>query len=323
MEIKPIEPIEPIEPIAPTEPIEPVAPIELRHRTIATNGVRLHAVEAGPPDGRLLILLHGFPELWYGWRRQIGPFAAAGFRVLVPDQRGYNLSDKPRGIAAYSLDRLAGDVVGLIDDAGRERACLAGHDWGGAVAWWVGVNFPGRLERLAVLNIPHPHVMRRHLLHDREQRRKSRYIFFFQLPWLPELALRRRDWAYGVRALTATSRPGTFDETDLAVYRQAWSQPGAATAMLNWYRAALRPLRPSPVAALPACRKPPPRPASPRVRVPVLLLWGTGDRFLGQAMAQPSIELCDDGRLELLDATHWVQHEEPGLVHHRLAAFFG
>jgi pimeloyl-ACP methyl ester carboxylesterase len=283
--------------------------IELRHRTIATNGIRLHAVEAGPLNGRLLILLHGFPELWYGWHRQIEPFAAAGFRVLVPDQRGYNLSDKPRGIASYRLDRLAQDVVGLIDDAGRERACLAGHDWGGAVAWWVGVNFPQRLDRLALLNVPHPHVMRRHLLHNRVQRRRSRYMFFFQLPWLPELALRRRNWAYGVRALTATSRPGTFAEADLAVYRQAWSQPGAVTAMLNWYRAAMR--------------RPPPRPASLRVQVPALLLWGTGDRFLGQEMAQPSIDLCDDGRLEFIDATHWLQHEEPGLVQRRLAAFFG
>jgi pimeloyl-ACP methyl ester carboxylesterase len=283
--------------------------VELRHRTIATNGIRLHAVEAGPPDGRLLILLHGFPELWYSWHRQIEPFAAAGFHVLVPDQRGYNLSDKPRGIDSYRLDRLARDVVGLIDDAGRERACLAGHDWGGAVAWWVGVNFPQRLDRLALLNVPHPHVLRRHLLHNRAQRRKSRYIFFFQLPWLPELVLRRGDWAYGVRALTASSRPGTFSQADLAVYRQAWAQPGAVTGMLNWYRAALR--------------RPPPRPASPRVQVPALLLWGTGDRFLGQEMAQPSIDLCDNGRLELLDATHWVQHEEPDLVQRRLAEFFG
>ncbi len=296
--------------------------IELRHRTIATNGIRLHAVEAGPAGGRLVILLHGFPELWYGWRRQIEPLAAAGFRVLVPDQRGYNLSDKPLGIDAYRLDRLAQDVIGLIDDAGRERACLAGHDWGGAVAWWVGINFPQRLDRLALLNIPHPTVMRHHLLHDRGQRRRSRYIFFFQLPWLPEMALRRANFAYGVRALAASSRPGTFTEDDFAVYRQAWSQPGAITAMLNWYRAALRrpPPRPAGSAARAGGRG---RPAGPRVRVPTLLLWGTRDRFLGQEMARPSIELCDDGRLELVDATHWVQHEEPELVQRRLAEFFG
>src|SRR5579872_6661067 len=198
-------------------------PIELRHRIVATNGVRLHAVEAGPPEGRLLILLHGFPELWYGWHRHIEAFAAAGYRVLVPDQRGYNLSEKPRGVASYRLDRLAADVVGLIDDAGRERACLAGHDWGGAVAWWVGVNFPRRLDRLALLNVPHPYVMRRHLLHDRAQRRRSWYIFFFQLPWLPELYLRRNNWTEAARALTVTSRPGTCSTT-------ARSAAGAGTS---------------------------------------------------------------------------------------------
>jgi len=283
--------------------------VEPRHRTVATNGIRLHAVEAGPADGRLLILLHGFPELWHGWHRQIEAFAAAGFRVLVPDQRGYNLSDKPRGVASYRLDRLVQDVVGLIDEAGRDRACLVGHDWGGAVAWWVGVNFPQRLERLALLNIPHPYVMRRHLLHNPAQRRKSWYIFFFQLPWLPEVYWRRRNWANGVRSLVATSRPGTFSEADLDVYRQAWSQPGAITSMIHWYRAALR--------------MPPPRPASPRVKVPALLLWGTGDRFLGKEMAQPSIDLCDDGRLVFLDASHWVQHEEPAAVHRLLAEFLG
>jgi epoxide hydrolase 4 len=279
-----------------------------RHRIVATNGVRLHALEAGPADGPLVILLHGFPELWYGWHRQIEPLAAAGYRVLVPDQRGYNLSDKPRGIGSYRLDLLAGDVIGLIDAAGRDRARVVGHDWGGAVAWWVGINFPHRVERLAVLNVPHPYVMRRHLRHNRAQRRKSWYIFFFQLPWLPELYFRRRNWAAGERALLATSRPGTFTAADLALYREAWSQPGAITAMIHWYRAGLR--------------RPPPRPAGPRVEVPALLIWGTGDRFLGREMAQPSIDLCDHGRLELLDASHWVQHEEPAAVQRLLLEFF-
>lgn len=282
---------------------------EPRHRVIATNGVRLHTVEAGPPDGPLLILLHGFPELWYGWRNQLEPFAAAGFRVLAPDQRGYNLSDKPRGVAAYGLDRLAGDVVGLIDEAGREKAYLVGHDWGGAVAWWTAITHPQRLERLALLNVPHPLVMRRALRRNRVQRRRSWYMFFFQLPWLPERFLRRHDFAKAAAALTRTSRPGAFAGADLGRYRAAWAQPGALTGMVNWYRAMVR--------AMPA------RPRSLRVRVPTLLIWGARDRFLGRELAQPSIELCDDGRLVFLeDATHWVQHEEPGLVNCLIADFF-
>ena len=281
----------------------------LRHRTIATNGVRLHAVEAGPEDGPLLILLHGFPEFWYGWRHQIGPLAEAGFRVLVPDQRGYNRSDKPPGLSAYRLATLALDVVGLIDAAGRERAAVAGHDWGGVVAWWLGIHHPGRLERLALLNIPHPWIMRRTLRERAEQRKKSLYMLFFQLPWLPERALRKDDWALAVKTLRATSRPGTFTDEDLRLYREAWAQPGALTGMLSWYRAALR--------------RPPRLGPHLRVTVPTLLLWGARDRALLRDMARPSIDLCDDGRLVTFDeATHWVQHEEPDRVNPLLADFF-
>jgi pimeloyl-ACP methyl ester carboxylesterase len=281
----------------------------LRHRTISTNGVRLHAVEAGPEDGPLLILLHGFPEPWFGWHHQIAPLAAAGFRVLAPDQRGYNLSDKPRGISSYGLDTLAQDVVGLIDEAGRDRASVAGHDWGGAVAWWLGVKHAHRLLRLAILNVPHPLVMRKTLLTNPRQLRKSSYMLFFQLPRLPERTFRRNDWEYPAKILRATSRPGTFSDADLSRYKEAWAQPGAATSMLNWYRAALR--------------AQPRRPASPRVTATTLLLWGTRDRFLGQEMVQPSLDLCDDGRLVLLDdASHWLQHEEPGRVNLLLADFF-
>jgi pimeloyl-ACP methyl ester carboxylesterase len=282
----------------------------LRHRTIATNGVRLHAVEAGPEDGPLVILLHGFPEFWYGWRHQIEPLAAAGFRVLVPDQRGYNQSDKPRGLSAYRQDTLALDIVGLIDEAGRERAHVAGHDWGGLVAWWLGIHHPGRLARLAVLNVPHPWVLRRTLRTNPEQRKKSSYILFFQLPWLPERALRKNDWALAVKALRATSRPGTFTDEDLRLYREAWSRRGAITAMLSWYRAAVR-------------RHPRLSPHQ-RVTVPTLLVWGARDRALLREMARPSIDLCDDGRLVFFDeATHWVQHEEPDRVSSLLLDFFG
>jgi pimeloyl-ACP methyl ester carboxylesterase len=280
------------------------------HRTIATNGIHLHAVEAGPEGGPLLILLHGFPELWYSWHRQIAPLAAAGFHVVVPDQRGYNLSDKPKAISAYNLDTLARDVVGLIDEAGAEKACVAGHDWGGAVAWWLGVKHPERLEKLMLLNIPHPVVMKQAVRKDPAQRKKSSYFFFFQLPWLPERAFRKHHFARGVASLQGSSRPGTFSEEDLDVYREAWSQPGEVRAMINYYRASLR-AQPEP-------------PASPRVRVPTLLLWGRQDPFLGSEMAQPSIDLCDDGRLVFVEeAGHFVQHEEPERVTREILGFFG
>lgn len=280
------------------------------NRTIQIQGIRLHVVEAGPEDGPLVVLLHGFPEFSYGWRKQIGPLAAAGFRVAAPDQRGYGLSDKPRGLDAYNLDRLAGDVVGLIDALGRDRAHVVGHDWGGGVAWWLGIKHAERLDRLALLNIPHPHVMRKTVRKSFVQRARSSYMAFFQLAALPELTLRWYGHFSLARSLKRSSRPGTFTEEDLAVYRAAWARPGALTGMLNWYRAIVR--------------SPPERPASPQVTVPTLLIWGTRDRFLGREMAQPSIDLCDEGRLVFLEeATHWVQHEEPETVNRLLMEHLG
>jgi pimeloyl-ACP methyl ester carboxylesterase len=264
---------------------------------VETNGIRLHVAQAGPAKGRLVILLHGFPEFWYGWRRQIPFLAEHGFRVWAPDQRGYNLSDKPPRVRDYSLDELAGDVVGLIEAAGCSSAVLVGHDWGAAVAWWVATAFPERVERLAILNVPHPLVMRRHVRRSFRQRLRSWYILFFQLPWLPEATARWGNWRGVVRAMQSSSRPGTFSDEDWEQYRTAWSQPGAYRAMIHWYRAALR-------AA-------PKLPKELRIAPPTLMIWGARDKFLGREMAQPSIDLCEDGRLVFLEeATHWVQHEE-------------
>ncbi len=277
-------------------------------KRLQTNGITLHAVEAGPEDGPLVILLHGFPEFWYGWRYQIEALANAGYRVLAPDQRGYNLSDKPKEISAYNLDELAGDVVGLIDEVGREKAYLTGHDWGGA-AWWTAVKYPQRLEKLAILNAPHPKVMRWNILHNRAQRRKSWYFLFFQIPFFPEWRMRKDNWRIGVRALQGTSRKGIFSSADISCYREAWSQPGAAKGMINWYRASLR--------------SRPKRVPSQRVTVPTLLIWGAKDRFPVRELAQPSIDWCDEGKLIFIEeASHWVQHEEPARVTELLLEFF-
>lgn len=185
---------------------------------------------------------------------------------------------------------------------------MVAHDWGGAVAWWGALLFPERLARLALLNVPHPAVMRRALRRDAAQRRRSRYFLYFQLPWLPERKLR----AQGFRALRSmlrrTSRPGTFTPQELDRYAAAAALPGALTAMLAWYRAALR--------------RPAPRPPSRRVRPPVLLLWGEQDSALGPELIAPSAALCD--RVEvcrLPEAGHWVQHEEPERVNARLLDF--
>jgi len=267
----------------------------------AADGITLHLAEAGPAEGPLVFLLHGFPEFWYGWRHQLGPLAAAGFRVVAPDQRGYNLSDKPDGVDAYDLDRAAADVIALADRLGRRRFSVVGHDWGAAVGWWLATRFPDRLERLAALNAPHPAVWREAMRSDPAQRRKSRYVQLFRLPYLPELLLRRRDFAALAQGLATASRPDAFSAADLARYRAAWSMPGALTGMLNWYRAFLR--------------KDLPPSSACRIAVPSLVIWGVEDAYAERGLADSSLELCERGRLVALErASHWTQHDEPERV---------
>ncbi len=275
---------------------------------IETNGVRLHVVLAGPQDGPLVVLLHGFPDFWYGWRKQIPALAAAGYRVAVPDQRGYGRSDKPRGIAAYSVDHLAADIAGLIRTLGHTQAAVIGHDWGAAVAWHLALTQPAYVARLGILNVPHPAVMAQQLTHNPAQLLRSWYAFAFQLPAVPEALFRAADFRVGVAGLVVSSRVGTFTDEDLRHYRRAWAQPWALTSMIHWYRAAARSLGTLPTDL--------------RVRMPALIIWGTGDKFLGREMAPASLAYCDDGRLELLEGIgHWVQDEEPAQVNRLLRDF--
>jgi len=282
--------------------------MDLEHSYIETNGIRLHVVQAGPQSGTPVVLLHGFPEFWYCWRLQIPTLVEAGCRVIVPDQRGYNLSDKPEGVKAFSMDELVNDVIGLIDALGYEKVNLVGHDWGGAVAWVVANQHPERLHRLGILNVPHPAVMKRFLQRDLEQLRRSWYVFFFQLPWLPEAGMRANNWRGAVRALQNSGKIDTFTNEDIEKYKEAWSQPGAMTAMINWYRAALR--------------YQPPIPTDARIRIRTLLMWGMQDVALSHRLARPSMDYCDEGNLILFpEATHWVQRDEADAVNHYLIDF--
>ncbi len=218
--------------------------VQPRSRWVRGDGVRLHVVTAGDPAGPPVVLLHGFPDFWYGWRRQIGPLAAAGFRVIVPDQRGYNLSDKPPRVADYAISRLASDVAAVLDDLGLARAAVVGHDWGGGVAWLLAARAPERVSRLAVINCPHPLAMQAALEGSWAQLARSWYMFAAQIPGLPELVAKLTDYRFLTRSMQTTTRPGTFTPKDLIRYRRAWAKRGAMTGMVNWYRAAMRhPLR--------------------------------------------------------------------------------
>ena len=266
--------------------------------------VRLHYVERG--EGPLVVLLHGFPEFWYGWRAQIEPLAAAGLRVVAPDLRGYNLSSKPPGVAAYDLDPLARDIRDLIAERGEQRACVAGHDWGGAVAWATAMFHPEVVERLAILNAPHPRRFIEAVQRPR-QLTKSWYMGFFQLPVVPERVVRR-----GFRDhFLKDARAGAFTPADLERYEAAWAQPGALTSSLNYYRALSR-LTPwgAKGRILP-------------VEAPTRVIWGERDRYLLPSLAEPlRSDVPNLERVIRLDTSHWVQHDAPGQVADLLTEFF-
>jgi len=277
--------------------------------SIGTNGIRLQVLQVGPELGPTALMLHGFPEGSYAWEDMAGQLAAKGYRVWVPDQRGYNSSDKPRHISAYNSEIVARDLLGIIDATGRRQVDLIGHDWGGQIAWWAAARYPQRIRRLVVMNCAHPQVMFRNVLLNPRQTVKSWYIFALQLPWIPERVLSRNQYA---RLLKAIERSGgaPIPAAEAERYIAAWSKPRALSSMINWYRAAMRTF--------------PLRLDEPRIHVPTLLIWGEQDRFLDRALAQQSIDHCDQGRVVYLsDAGHWVHHEKPQevgkLVHDFLA----
>jgi pimeloyl-ACP methyl ester carboxylesterase len=265
--------------------------------------VRLHYVEEG--EGPLVVLLHGFPEAWFGWRFQIPALAQAGFRVVAPDLRGFNLSSKPKGVSAYELQHVAFDIKELTESLGESSARVAGHDWGGAAAWELAMRHPEVVERLAILNSPHP-LRFRSALRNRHQLKKSWYFGLFQLPWVPEQLLPRDNWAGLKQGFAKDARPGTFTPEDGARYVEAWEQPGAASASVNYYRAAVRRRGAKflPIAA------------------PTLVLWGDRDRYLVPELAEPDPVDVPNARVEHFDASHWLHHDEADAVNRRLASFF-
>ena len=231
-----------------------------------------------------------------------------GCRVIVPDQRGYNLSDKPHGVKSYRMQELVNDVVGLIDALDYEKVNLVGHDWGGIVAWVLANKHPDRLHKLSVMNAPHPAVMRKALSRDLDQIRRSWYAMAFQLPWLPEAWLKRDNWRGAELALRGSGKVHTFTDEEIERYKEAWSQPNAMTSMINWYRASVR--------------NPGWIPNDMRIKIPTLMMWGTKDFALTRRMARPSMDYVDDGNLILFpEATHWVQHDAADEVNHYLIDF--
>ncbi|MBD3882746.1 alpha/beta hydrolase [Phormidium tenue FACHB-886] len=276
-----------------------------QHGYVVTNGVKLHYVTQG--EGDLMLMLHGFPEFWYSWRRQIPEFAKT-HKVVALDLRGYNESEKPNGIQAYRMETLVQDVAGVIQSLGYERCILVGHDWGGAIAWNFAYTYPEQCDRLIVLNLPHPAKFTAGLLMP-QQLLKSSYMFFFQLPVLPELLLQANDYQLITNALVGMAvDKSIFSAADLEAYKDAAAKRGALTAMLNYYRSALQSGFLGRQWGV--------------LKVPTLLIWGESDVALSKELSYGTEEYVQDLTVRYIpNCSHWVQQEKPQLVNQYIHEF--
>lgn len=279
------------------------------HRYLHVNGIRLHVVEAG--RGPPVLLLHGFPEFWYSWRRQIPFLADAGFRVLAPDLRGYSESDCPIGVKHYRPRILLADIVGLIQQLAEGPVFLVGHDWGGVLAWRLAQLFPSLVRRLVILNAPHPAAYQETLRESPWLALRSAYVFFFQFPWLPEWWLRCGNFGFFQRMWRQDPcHLGAFTDQDIEKYRQAFSRPGGLTGPLNYYRAAMRFRRDL-------------YGAPQRVKVPTMVIWGEKDPYLSIKLLEPLPRWVSQLEIvRIADSSHWVQNDVPEQLNRFLMDFF-
>lgn len=279
----------------------------IEHRFAEVNGVKLHYVIGG--EGPTVMLLHGFPDFWYTWKEQIPMLIEAGYRVVAPDLRGYNLSSKPEGVDHYSIDTLCADVNGLIEHLGEEQVFLTGHDWGGNISWYFTMMYPHRVRRLAILNMLHPERLQTGL-RTLPQLRRSWYMFFFQIPKLPEKTL-ARDNNHMLRTIFKKEPKEPFSDQEVQVYLKAFEQKETLSAAINYYRAMFRRSTETKKAQM---RK---------IEQPVLILFGDLDPHLSKDLADPLPEWVPDTEIHHYDdATHWIQHDKPAEVGNRLIQFF-
>lgn len=281
---------------------------EIKFDYAQIGGVKLHYAKSGDGE-KLVILLHGFPEFWYSWRHQI---AAMGddYTVIAPDMRGYNLSDKPPNIADYSIEKLVDDVTGLIRYFGREQAAIVGHDWGAAVAWAVALKHPEYVSKLCAMQVPPASIWRKN--QTVRQFLASWYMFFFQIPALPEYLLKLDDYAAMENALIKTTAgKGVFTPEEIAEYKKSWHEPFALTAMLNYYRANI-------LKRFLGTSK-----SDAKIKVPTVFIYGEKDRAILPETVKGVGEAVDAAfeEFRIPDSGHWVQTEAADTVNEILRDF--
>src|SRR5580698_5706101 len=287
---------------------------KLKHDYAEVNGVRLHYVSAG--KGPLIIFLHGFPEFWYEWKDQLPEFAK-DHRAVAPDMRGYNLSEKPAGVEHYQMKELVEDVRALAEHLGYKKLVLVAHDWGGGVAWSFAIAHPEYLEKLIIINCPHPAILARELAENPAQQKASQYMLLFRSPQA-EQTLAANNYAFLVNGILGDGlKTGAFTEADKQAYIAAWSQPGALTGGLNYYRAAnLGPPSPDAPAGPPADL------TNMVVKVPTLVIWGEKDTALLPGNLDGMDKFVPDLTVKRIpDGSHWVIHEKPALVNGYIREF--
>jgi pimeloyl-ACP methyl ester carboxylesterase len=276
------------------------------HGFLTLKDVRIHYVASGPEDKPLMLFVHGFPEFWYSWRHQIREFQK-DYRVVAIDQRGYNESSKPSSIDDYIVAKLLSDLEQVILGLGYKSCVLVAHDWGGAVAWAFGRYYPNCVDKLIVMNAPPAPIFMKLLQTNKKQQKMSWYMMFFQLPWLPELAMKIEDFSIFDQMIASETKPGTSPENtdeNIAPYKYVFSQPGALTPPLNYYRARFRASTAQKTGVY-----------DMDYTMPVLLIWGCNDTALDIAIPDavekeaPKIEVR-----RIPDANHFVQTDAPGEV---------
>lgn len=294
----------------PEIPIQALDPTYGKHNmiTLKSSGEKLHYVSKGSSDQPLMLFVHGFPECWYTWRYQMTHFSS-NYRVVAIDQRGYGLSSKPSQVKDYKVDILARDIADVIEQLGYQSCVLVGHDWGGVVAWATAIQYPRLVDKLIILNCPHPAAFLSAM--SFAQLRRSWYIFFYQIPFIPELLVQANDFALLRRAFLeppmGLANPKNMTNEDLDVFKYTFSQPGTATAAINYYRALLRYRRDD---------------SKSRINRPVLIVWGCQDKALGEELADASKSYCSNVQLKKIKhASHWVQQDEPEVVNQFIEAF--
>ncbi len=276
-----------------------------QHDSINTNGINIHYVTQG--NGPLMLMLHGFPEFWYSWRYQIPEFASE-FKVVAPDLRGYNDSDKPITQSAYVMDEFIKDVEGIIRGLGYEKCVLVGHDWGGGIAWNFAYTYPEIVERLIIMN--HPHYAKfAEGFRTRQQLLRSWYVFFFQLPLIPELFIQSQNYKFIENVFKGMAiNQNAFSQEDIDAYKDAAAKPGAIKAMINYYRNIFRTQIFNQHWDI--------------LEIPTLMIWGEEDTALGKELTYGTEEYVKDFQIRYIpQCSHWVQQEQPELVNQYMQEF--